>query len=67
MCGPGDYDLEAHLPPGTRRLDCSYASSGHMMLPCAEFGRKADDDGGAFRVEAPIALSGPLQPVLAAP
>eukprot|EP00969_Alexandrium_andersonii_P361010 15456634-Alexandrium_andersonii.AAC.1 len=35
MCGPGDYDLEARLPPGTRRLDCSYASSGHMMLPCA--------------------------------
>eukprot|EP00969_Alexandrium_andersonii_P326520 14427056-Alexandrium_andersonii.AAC.1 len=59
MCGPGDYDLEARLPSGTQRLDCTYAPSGHMMLPCAEFGHRgssAAEHGGAFRVQAPLAL-----------
>ena len=37
MVGPGDYDLERALPPGTTTFDCVTAPSGHMMLPCAEF------------------------------
>eukprot|EP00969_Alexandrium_andersonii_P247422 10933532-Alexandrium_andersonii.AAC.1 len=57
MCGPSDCDLEAHLPPGTQRLDCTYAPSGHVMLPFAEFGHRAAEHGGAFRVQAPLALS----------
>eukprot|EP00969_Alexandrium_andersonii_P180544 7979065-Alexandrium_andersonii.AAC.1 len=58
MCGPGDYDLEACLPPGTQRLDCTYAPSGHMMLPCAEFGQAAREPrgDGAFNLQKPVAF-----------
>ena len=36
-----DYDLMSALPPGTKRYDCAVATSGHMMLPCADFDRAA--------------------------
>ena len=39
MVGPGNYDLMAALPPGTTQFTCTIAPSGHLMLPCAEFGR----------------------------
>ena len=37
--GPGDYDLMKHLPPGTDGFQCEIAPSGHMVLPCSEFGQ----------------------------
>jgi hypothetical protein len=40
--GPGDYDLEKTLPPGTESFQCETSPSGHMVLPCSEF-NKADE------------------------
>jgi len=43
--GPGDYDLEKALPPGTDCFQCELAPSGHMVVPCCEFDNatKRDD------------------------
>ena len=38
--GPGDYDLMTALPPGTESFQAEIAPSGHMVLPCCEFGPK---------------------------
>ena len=35
--GPGDYDLERTLPPGTDTFALEVAPSGHLVLPCSEF------------------------------
>ncbi len=40
MCGPGPYELEKLLPPGTESFQCELAPSGHMGLPCAELQEK---------------------------
>ncbi len=37
FCGPGEYDLGQHLPPGTDSFQCEVAPSGHMVIPCCEF------------------------------
>ena len=37
FCGPGDYDLQAALPPGTDSIQAEIAPSGHMVVPCCEF------------------------------
>ena len=37
FCGPGDYDLNKALPPGTDSFQCELAPSGHMVLPCCEY------------------------------
>jgi len=39
--GPGDYDLNKSLPPGTDCFQCELAPSGHMVIPCCEFDAKA--------------------------
>ena len=39
--GPGDYDLNKSLPPGTDCFQCELAPSGHMVIPCCEFDVKA--------------------------
>ena len=38
--GPGDYDLASALPPGTDTFQGEIAPSGHLVIPCAEFGPK---------------------------
>ena len=38
--GPGDYDLEAALPPGSGTYQGEIAPSGHLVVPCCEFGPK---------------------------
>ena len=45
--GPGNYDLSRALPPGTDRFQCELAPSGHMVIPCCEYGGSAQqrDDG----------------------
>jgi len=35
--GPGDYDLERALPPGTDVYQLEQAPSGHSVLPCCEY------------------------------
>ena len=37
FCGPGDYDLSKHLPPGTDSYPLEVAPSGHLLLPCSNF------------------------------
>ena len=37
FCGPGKYDLNAVLPPGTESFQCELAPSGHIVLPCGEY------------------------------
>ena len=37
FCGPGDYDLEKSLPPGTDSYPLELAPSGHLLLPCSNF------------------------------
>ena len=50
FCGPGDYDLEQHLPPGTKTYDLAKAPSGHLLLPCNLYD-KADQQGKASKVQ----------------
>ena len=38
--GPGNYDLDRALPPGTDCFQCELAPSGHMVLPCCEYDDK---------------------------
>jgi hypothetical protein len=38
FCGPGDYDLPSTLPPGTDSFQLELAPSGHLVLPCCEYG-----------------------------
>ena len=35
--GPGDYDLDKAMPPGTDSFQLETAPSGHSVLPCCEF------------------------------
>ena len=47
FAGPGDYNLEKALPPGTDCFQCELAPSGHMVIPCCEYSNKptSKDDG----------------------
>ena len=38
--GPGDYNLEKALPPGTDVFQLERAPSGHSVLPCCEYSEK---------------------------
>ena len=35
--GPGDYDLDKALSPGTVSFELEVAPSGHLLLPCSNF------------------------------
>ena len=35
--GPGDYELEKAMPPGTDSFQLETAPSGHSVLPCCEY------------------------------
>ena len=35
--GPGDYDLDKAVPPGTDIIQCEVSPSGHIILPCCEY------------------------------
>ena len=37
FAGPGDYELERMLPPGTESFQGELTPSGHFGLPCAEY------------------------------
>jgi len=40
FAGPGEYNLLSALPPGTDCFQAEIAPSGHMVIPCCEFGRR---------------------------
>ena len=46
--GPGNYDLPAGLPPGTKEIQCEHAPSGHMMMTIDSFDQLArlESQGG---------------------
>ena len=35
--GPGDYDLDKAMPPGTESYQLEHTISGHLALPCCEY------------------------------
>ena len=37
FCGPGDYELNKEVPPGTDSYQLEFAPSGHIVLPCCEY------------------------------
>ena len=51
FAGPGNCDLERAMPPGTSCFQCELAPSGHMVLPCCEYG-----DGLKSRNEGELTL-----------
>ena len=43
--GPGNYDLNKSLPPGTDCFQCELAPSGHMVIPCCEYDNQSSQRG----------------------
>ena len=44
FCGPGDSSIESSLPPGTDTFQLELAPSGHLVLPCCEYGERSKTD-----------------------
>ena len=44
FAGPGGYDLEKAMPPGTDVYQCESSPSGHMLLPCCNYKEAKDTD-----------------------
>ena len=42
--GPGDYDLDKSLSPGTVSFELEVAPSGHRLLPCSNFGNLSEKE-----------------------
>ena len=55
LAGPADYNLLDGLPPGTEEIQCEFAPSGHMVMPCAEFEKLDKEPKGGVKSE-PISL-----------
>ena len=54
--GPGDYDIQAHAPPGTKSIQCLTAPSGHMIVRCADFAglEVSENNGGVILQDAAL-------------
>ena len=48
--GPGDYDLDKAMPPGTESYQLEHAISGHLALPCCEY-KEAKPNTDTVKVE----------------
>ena len=57
FCGPGDYDLVRHLPPGTETFQCEIAPSGHLVIPCCEYEGVDREARGSLDTGPAIALA----------
>ena len=44
FCGPGDIYVDKHLPPGSESFQLELSPSGHIVLPCCEYGQGAAAD-----------------------
>ena len=51
LLGPGNYDLEKALPPGTECIQGELTPSGHFVIPCDSYGQENPDKGG---IETPV-------------
>ena len=54
--GPGDYELESALPPGTETFQCEQSPSGHMVLPCCHYIGVDNDEAGGLDVGPDLSL-----------
>ena len=43
--GPGNYDLNTGLPPGTDGFQLEVAPSGHLVLPCCQYEGSTERQG----------------------
>ena len=57
FAGPGDYNLESAMPPGTDTYQCELAPSGHMVLPCCEYEDNEKQSEGSLTLMAKPAAS----------
>ena len=58
MPGPGDYNLEAALPPGTDCIQCELSPSGHMIMPCCDWETlERQESQGGLQVDREITLN----------
>ena len=56
LLGPGDYDLEKMLPPGTESIQGELAPSRHFVIPCDSYGQETQDKGGIEAPETGVSL-----------
>ena len=50
--GPGDYDLQSALPPGSKTYQLETAPSGHLILPCTRYAASDQQQkNGAFKLD----------------
>ena len=61
--GPGDYDLDKMMPPGTDAYQLEVAPSGHLVLPCCTY---ADSGPSAVQVDT-VTLHTNQRPQVAPP
>ena len=61
FCGPGDYELQKALPPGSDSFQLELAPSGHLVLPCCEFDRKKPATSDDFALSL-VTRSQPASP-----
>ena len=52
--GPGNYELERALPPGTQTYQCELAPSGHMVVPCCEYQAQNQEEGDLSLLARPV-------------
>ena len=63
FCGPGDSNIDSSLPPGTDTFQLELAPSGHLVLPCCEYGdRPRTDDDYSLTLIAKANLSSNDEP-----
>lgn len=57
LVGPGDFDLEKALPPGSKMIQCEYAVTGHMMMPITAYEElDKEEKGGGLVIEKEVVL-----------
>merc|ERR1712240_189164 len=52
FCGPADYDVAGSLPEGSDVFQLEIAPSGHIVLPCCEFGADSASDQNSLTLLA---------------
>ena len=58
MPGPGDYNLEAALPPGTDCIQCELSPSGHRIMPRCDWDvLERQESQGGLQLEREITLN----------
>ena len=56
LVGPGDFNLEKALPPGSKMAQCEYSATGHMMMPIDSYSAPDQEEQGGLVIEQEVAL-----------